>query len=470
MATTANTTTATTTSSTSGARNPTSNRRTQQPWGLYQKKNQGNWLLPVVIGGKRVTKSTGTCDLKLAIKRAPDLHAAAMGDLAAPIPPSQCWTLLHAFDEFIADKVRSGSPENTTRNYRSARNTFLGVIPAATKLTDLSYEVISSFIDSQLAKGRKASTIRYSLMLLTVILRYAGDRGHYAGDPRRLFPKGIMKKPEPRKRFLHVDEIGKLLPECQPNHRDYVIAYLYTGCRKRELFRICPEHVNLTAGTVEVPGTKTGESHGTMPLAAPLRDVLARRMQSTPKGSPIFPPLNDLNKCISRAARRAGLQHLTCHDLRRTTGSLLASANVSLQIIAGLLRHKSVETTSRTYAHLVPSAGVDALALLPTIGTDGKVRTAKGSKQKPTTNAATVIGTAQRRPGSRRVAQVHRDTSTVIALHASLTDAARALGIAANKIGDVCAGRQKSAGGFRWMYVDSDQRDSHHDMHQDAAE
>jgi integrase len=50
-------------------------------------------------------------------------------------------------------------------------------------------------------------------------------------------------------------------------------------------------------------------------------------------------------------AKRAALW---LHDIRHTVGAILASNGVSLEIIAKVLGHKSLETTRR-YAHLYPT-------------------------------------------------------------------------------------------------------------------
>lgn len=416
-------------------------RKTKNPSGLYQKNGEGPWYLPVTVNGKRVIKSTGTSDLKLAVKKVPEIQAATFAELtAAPSSPTggnAPWTISKAFEEFLADKVRGNAPENTLKNYRSAKNVLVGTIPAGTKLSALTYEQIAGFVDHQLSKGRKASSIRYVLVLLVTVLRYAGERGYYQGDPRKLIPKGVMTKPPPRKRFLSPEEIRRLLDNAQGVHVDYIVGYLYTGCRKTELFRICPEHVNLTGDTIEIPGTKTEDAHATIPLHPDLKPVLLRRMEGLQKGTPIFPRLNDIQKCISRAAERAGLEHTTCHDLRRTTGSLLASANVSLQIISKVIRHKDIATTARTYAHLIPAASQEAIQKLPSLM--GAVIASPGARK----TVKTVL-----------VVQIDRETGNEIARFPSIADASRQTGIARTRIAEACKGMARSAGGYLWAVAE----------------
>lgn len=333
------------------------------PHGLYRKAGKGTWFLPVIIRGKRTARSTGTQDLNAATKRVPELLAAAHLETTAPVPASAQWTLGQAFDAFIADKRRASAPANSLAVYETARSVLCSALGEDTKLAALTYEALGALVDARLARGLKSGPTHGLLVNLASVMRYAASRERYHGDYKKIFPK--VKRGVSRKRFLSTDEIETLLAHVLPRHRDYVLAYLYTGCRNEELFSILPEHVRLDTGRIILAGTKTDGAHASLPIHPALAPILERRLASTPKGQPLFPRKSDISKRISKAAKDAGLAHLTCHDLRRTTGSLLASSGVSLQIIRDILRHSDIATTSRTYAHLLPTASATALGTLP---------------------------------------------------------------------------------------------------------
>ena len=52
------------------------------------------------------------------------------------------------------------------------------------------------------------------------------------------------------------------------------------------------------------------------------------------------------------------------HDLRRTCGSWLVQAGVSLHEVAKLLRHSDVRVTEKIYAHLAPENLAKAVSVL----------------------------------------------------------------------------------------------------------
>src|SRR5690606_24292735 len=103
-----------------------------------------------------------------------------------------------------------------------------------------------------------------------------------------------------------------------------------------------------------------------VPLSAAALDVLHNlpRLAGNPyifpspvrKGKPLVNP----DKPWRRVRERAGLTDVRIHDLRRTTGAMLASSGVSLPIIAETLGHSSTRATE-IYARLASEAARAAL-------------------------------------------------------------------------------------------------------------
>jgi site-specific recombinase XerD len=58
-----------------------------------------------------------------------------------------------------------------------------------------------------------------------------------------------------------------------------------------------------------------------------------------------------LNEIVDGARRRAGIRHLTCHQLRHTCFTRLREAGMALEAIQAQAGHASIETT-RIYLHL----------------------------------------------------------------------------------------------------------------------
>jgi len=58
-----------------------------------------------------------------------------------------------------------------------------------------------------------------------------------------------------------------------------------------------------------------------------------------------------LDEIVSGARTRAGIEHLTCHQLRHTCFTRLREAGMALEAIQAQAGHRSIEST-RIYLHL----------------------------------------------------------------------------------------------------------------------
>ncbi len=129
---------------------------------------------------------------------------------------------------------------------------------------------------------------------------------------------------------------------------------MLTGCRKAEILTLRWEHVDLDAGELRLPDSKTGAKivHLGDPAIAVLRDL--PRPDDSPwviTGSKRDRPLHDLNYWWKRIRGRAKLDGVRIHDLRHSYASGGLLVGEGLPMIGKLLGHNHVHTTAR-YAHL----------------------------------------------------------------------------------------------------------------------
>src|SRR5207245_11567456 len=67
------------------------------------------------------------------------------------------------------------------------------------------------------------------------------------------------------------------------------------------------------------------------------------------RGAPLTPA--GLDEIVQAARQRAGLTHLTCHQLRHTCFTRLREAGMALEALQAQPGHRSIEST-RIYLHL----------------------------------------------------------------------------------------------------------------------
>lgn len=210
------------------------------------------------------------------------------------------------------------------------------------------------------ARTRKASANRV-LTVLKAALNHAFNHGRAASDLAWRRVKPFAKVDAPRIRYLDPSEAIRLVNAASVQFRPLIQAALLTGGRWSEIHRIRASDVDLVAGAVHFPDTKSGK-----PRWAHLSDEgleFFRRQCAGKQGSDLL-FLNEHGREYGRshqvrpmqaASAAAGLQPAGFHVLRHTYGTRLAMAGVPMAVIAEALGHADERITRKHYAHLSPS-------------------------------------------------------------------------------------------------------------------
>jgi integrase len=174
----------------------------------------------------------------------------------------------------------------------------------------------------------------------------------------------IQKYPErKRERFLSGPELQRLgcalsAAEAEGTESRHAVAafrlLLLTGCRLSEIQTLEWKYVDLDAGELRLPDSKTGAK--TVHLGGAAVDVLRALPPSVDNPFVIVgrkggQHLTDLQHPWRRIRKAADLEDVRIHDLRHTFASGGLAVGEGLPIIGKLLGHTQVQTTAR-YAHL----------------------------------------------------------------------------------------------------------------------
>ena len=166
-----------------------------------------------------------------------------------------------------------------------------------------------------------------------------------------------------RDRFLSMRELRRLARalavaercgKITPHMAAAVRLLVLTGARLGEVLSLRWDWVDLAAGALRLPDSKTGAK--VIHLNAPARAVLAElpRLKDNPfviVGKMPGRPLVNLEKPWRRVRKAALLDNVRLHDLRHSHASVGVASGLSLPLIGGLLGHSQPSTTAR-YAHL----------------------------------------------------------------------------------------------------------------------
>ena len=162
-------------------------------------------------------------------------------------------------------------------------------------------------------------------------------------------------------RFFDDDELQRIKELLRP--ADWKMAHfaIETMLRRGEQFPLKWAQVNLEAGILTIPRSKSGKTRH-VPLSAEAAAML-RSLDSFLSSPWVFPsrvdPLTPRHACsfvadvFMPALRKLGIRDARWHTLRHTGASRRAMAGVDLVTLKELLGHSSITTTMR-YAHLLP--------------------------------------------------------------------------------------------------------------------
>lgn len=225
--------------------------------------------------------------------------------------------------------------------------------------------------------GLSARTIKRRLSSVAGLFEYLIIRGEIERNP---VPRGLAtRSPGRASRGVPVIRTPRTLPRViDPDQADLLLAALRTH-RDRAMvqamllggLRRC-EVLGLRLGDVR-PGERRlfiaegkGGSQRIVPVSprffATLADYLelerpgwsaTDRLFVVLKGPRRGQPLTaaGLDEIVAGARRRAGIAHLTCHQLRHTCFTRLREAGMALEAIQAQAGHRSIEST-RIYLHL----------------------------------------------------------------------------------------------------------------------
>jgi integrase len=158
-----------------------------------------------------------------------------------------------------------------------------------------------------------------------------------------------------RTRFMQPDELPRLFvalrKEKNRDLTDFVNLCLWLGARKSDVLSLRWENVSLPDNRVTIPDPKNRKPY-LVPLTPEAVAILKSRERQKTKDTPwVFPShgvtghIVDLKSAWKKLLKRANIENLRIHDLRRTQGSWQAAQGTSLQIIGKSLGHSSVQAT-----------------------------------------------------------------------------------------------------------------------------
>ena len=268
------------------------------------------------------------------------------------------------FDEYAPARIAIGrmSPR-TLQTYRNQAALYIRPAIGTLRVADVTRS------DVERAVGRLPNTTRNRV--LAFVSRLFNLFETWDWRPQRSNPaRGVERaREEARDRVLDAGELAALsvaldqLAERFPASVAAIRVAALTGLRISEVIAIQWQDVDFASGRVTLPETKTGRRVHHFADAA--LDLLAA-MPRINRNAHAFTvdargPLTyrTVRTHFGEAAKRAGLEDVRLHDLRRTVMTSAAAAGVGVHVLRDLLGHKTSAMADR-YVRSVGAPVADA--------------------------------------------------------------------------------------------------------------
>ena len=160
-----------------------------------------------------------------------------------------------------------------------------------------------------------------------------------------------IKAPEKLKRVLSDIEIKNLLAACGDDRQWYmkILTAICTGLRRSDIEKLELRHFDLERKTLSIINKKTGKATDYQPLPDDyMPELNSFILEEIAVGQTKFFKIKFTKKWYT-IKKRAGLEDIEFHDLRRTWGSMQAEAGVSLKTLQDGYKHSSITTTAQSY-------------------------------------------------------------------------------------------------------------------------
>lgn len=259
----------------------------------------------------------------------------------------------------------------TLKKYQLAYDWLVKLVPEVT-MENLDRMAYQRLLNAYAESHERQTVMDFHHQLKGAILD-AVDEGLMDRDPTR---KAIVKGKIPcekKKKFLNQFELHKLLGNLeltpQLNWDWMILLIAKTGLRFSEALAITPKDFDFAHQVLSVEKTwDYKEGTGFLPTKnrSSVRKVaidwqlivqFSELVKGLPEGKPIFVHgkvyNSTVNGVLARHCMAAGVPTVSIHGLRHTHASLLLFAGVSIASVARRLGHSSMNTTQKTYLHII---------------------------------------------------------------------------------------------------------------------
>lgn len=228
----------------------------------------------------------------------------------------------------------------TQGHYRSVIEKFQASLPKSiVRVHQLEAAHIQEYLYRM--RPRKNRTQNAHLTAIKSFCRFLSERFNTANVSSRI---KMLPEDPPNARFLTEPEYRRVLRFAWPLARNRIIFLANTGLRASEFAALKPDALSPQTRHITIVGK--GRKRRTIPLNRSARSVIPDLAIGSRRA---------LHQQFWKVAHRAGIPPFGPHSLRHYFATQLLLKGVPVKKVSVLLGHKSVATTERIYAHILPT-------------------------------------------------------------------------------------------------------------------
>lgn len=266
-----------------------------------------------------------------------------------------------------------------------------------TPLNRITRDAVESWVGELVDAGQGRRSIEIALETLRAMLGVALRTEQIASNPAAdvHVPKDQQATGSAADRVLNREELTRLIEACRNLYEETIVrAAAEGGLRRGEITGLTWPDVRLDERRLlirrqvyqdsrvgKIEKTTKGQV-GRVAISPTFADLLGEHYQQSvvtggadplgwvwpgrKAGEPMSP--SSITHLIGKIGRRAGLvdadgTHIAhLHGLRHSAGSIALAEGVPLTVVSAQLRHSRLDTTTRTYLHLLGDDHLDAFA------------------------------------------------------------------------------------------------------------
>lgn len=339
--------------------------------------------------GERVsfTGTTHRSDtLKVARLKEMEELKIRMGLSAPPVSSAQ------AYDDAVSEYLAWGASQGGRRGgpwgqvHLESRERHLSWFKGQLGLLNLSdlngsLARVEKALRGLLQKGKAPKTVNNYRESIAAFCDWCVDREYLASDPLKKL-RAYERRALSERRALTRKEVASLLKAAPPHRRLVYELALGTGLRRKEIASLTPRNLPAEDHAITLdPAWTKNRRGGTQPVSKGLFDQLQAFCAGKPADEILFPINDHIVRYFDADIRTAGVEKLTAegkidfHALRATFGTLLLESGANPKEVQVLMRHSSMEMTTKLYMKVRQRGLLQAVAKL-----EGIVSSSMGNK------------------------------------------------------------------------------------------